>query len=569
MANKGKQSRNRKKSWIIAGSILFIVIIILVGVNSYLGLKIKSLIGSEVNKNPESIYSVHYKKIRVNIYTGSIHIKDLVIKPRKGKIDSLDGYENRPSFYAKIKSFNINHIHILDFLETKKLHVKNIKVNDIDLELFIDKSTTQVEPTKTQEPINILTEAFRGILVNNIFLNNLHLKVSNINKLDKALLNLHSLSISFSDVLLDSTTVTNPIPISIGSLNLKTKELVYNSMEFYTISSTGFDFTLKDSTLKINNFKLTPKYSKAVYNKKIKYENDLFSISTEEIILHRVQLLKLFYDKVLVFPHLDIIKPDIDIYRDKQLPSAPYKYKPLLASILKKIPVPFIIDTLTIKKGKLVYGEKHSIANKPGEIIFTDLYLTGYNFTNDVKHIYNKAKLQLDLSAKLMGEATMKINFQFNLKKPGDHFNVKGEMGSINGKKLNKMVENLLLVKIQSADIHSASFHFIANDNQATGEMKMDYENLKIKVLKQEKGKEYKTFSFLANGLIHKNNLPGSPKYKTGIIHFIRDKNKALPNYLWKSIQSGLVSIVATIVESKQQKEIRKKKKKKRRKKKS
>ncbi len=562
------KSRKQKRLWIIGGSVVLIIAIVLAGVNSYLGIKIKTVIESQINKNPESDYSIHYDNIGVNIYTGSFHIKDLIIEPRKEKKDSLTLHEKQSSFSLKIKSFKINRVDIFDFLETKKLKVKNIKINDIDFELLIDKSTKQVKDKKNHEPLNILTKDFRGVLVNNIHLNNLSLKITDVNKPDKPILDLHSLSFAITNVLLDSTTVVNPIPVSMESLNLKTKEFVYNSMDYYTISASGFDFILKDSTLKISNFKFVPKYSKAEYNKKIKYENDLFSIKTKEIILHDIHLHKLIFKKMLYSPSLEIVNPDIDIYRDKRLPDAPYKYKPLLASAIKKIPIPFIIDTLIIKKGKLLYGEMQNVTNKPGEIIFNDLFISAYNLTNNAKQISQSPQMQLDLSAKLMGEAKLNVNFQFDLDKTGDYFSVKGKLGKINGKKLNKMVENLLLVRIQSADIHSVSFYFTANDNQATGEMKMDYENLKIKVLKQEKGKEYKTLSFLANGLILKNNIPASPKYKTGIIHFNRDKNKALPNYLWKSIQSGLVSIVAPVAESKEQKEIRKGKQEKKTKKK-
>ncbi|RLD59915.1 MAG: hypothetical protein DRJ05_05675 [Bacteroidetes bacterium] len=562
MVDKKKKKRKQKKLWII-GTIVLTTAIVLIGINSFLGLKIKSVVESEINKNPESDYSISYNNIGVNIYTGSIHLKNLVIEPRREKVDSLTSKKNELFFSLTVQSFKINGVWIFNFIKTGKLLIENIKANNINIEVLIGKSTKQDKPLKKQETLNILTDRFRGILVNNVHLNNLSLKVIDINKQKKPLLDLHSLSFAISDVLYDSTTALKPIPVSMESLNLKTKEFTYNSLEYYTISTSGFNFTLEDSTLKILNFKLTPKYSKEGYNKKIKYENDLFSINTKEIIMHKIHLQKLFYNKVFYSPKFEIIKPDIDIYRDKRLPASPYKYKPLLASIIKKIPVPLTIDTITIKKGKLVYGEMHSVTNKPGEIVFNDLNISGFNFTNDEKQISKRPKLQLDLSAKLMGQANLKVNFQFDLTKTGDHFNVKGDMGKINGKKLNRMVENLLLVKIQSADIHSVSFHFMANDNQATGEMKMDYENLKVKVLKQEKGKEYKTLSFLANGLILKNNRPGSPKYKTGIIHFNRDKNKALPNYLWKSIQSGLVSIVAKVAESKEQKEIRKKKKKK------
>ncbi|NOX47966.1 MAG: hypothetical protein GXO89_13410, partial [Chlorobi bacterium] len=88
MAQKRPNTRKRKKPLIIAGTVLAVVFIVLVGINSYLGHKIKNAVREKINKNPDSTLMITYGDINVNIYTGFIRIKNLEIGPGTKKEES-------------------------------------------------------------------------------------------------------------------------------------------------------------------------------------------------------------------------------------------------------------------------------------------------------------------------------------------------------------------------------------------------------------------------------------------------------------------------------------------------
>ena len=558
MTQKKPMTKKRKRILIIAGGILIVFIIVLAGVNSYFGYKIKNLIKAKINENPDSTLAISYSSINVNIYTGLIRINDLLIEPGKKKTERFRNGELKSIFSLKLKSFRVSGIDILGFMTKKKLHIGKITIKDADINLIVNNALKTDKLEIRRDTLDIFSEKIKGITINEINFKDIDLRVSDIKQEKDPFIKLNSLSISLMGVKVDSTTINNSIPASYNSFALQTRKFVYNKPKFYSIIYSGLNFNMKDSTLNISDFQLKPKYSKASFDKRIPYETDLFDIKTKAIIINRIGILSFLSNKELNIPSMEILDPNIDIYRNKRITDPPYKYKPLLVTLIKKISVPILLDTLKIKNGKLIYGELHEYRDKPGEVEFSNLNINGYNITNRKKQIALHPIFRLDVSSKLMGKANFQVNFRFDQSKTNDFFTVDGEMGRIIATEINRVSESMMRMKIKSGVIHKASFHFWANNDQSKGELIMDYENLKIEVMKVDERKSYKALSAIANGVMNNHNIPGKKKYKTGLIHFSRDKNKAIPNYLWKSIQSGLVSIMASVAESKDQKEIRK-----------
>ena len=88
-------------------------------------------------------------------------------------------------------------------------------------------------------------------------------------------------------------------------------------------------------------------------------------------------------------------------------------------------------------------------------------------------------------------------------------------------------------------------FDFSYTDNYLTGNLILDYEDSKIKLLDRETKRNKNIASILANTLIvREKNLPEQKHYRNGKIYFERDKRKPFINYWWKSVFSGIKSVV-------------------------
>jgi hypothetical protein len=175
--------------------------------------------------------------------------------------------------------------------------------------------------------------------------------------------------------------------------------------------------------------------------------------------------------------------------------------------------------------------------------------------------------MPFELNGMLMGKSEINAQLRFHLNRQDEYFSAKGKLAKMDGTALNEMFKSLLMAEIKEWDVQSAEFEFTATDDISNGTLDLAYENLKIEVLKLKKPEKKAAFyTWLAGGVVKKNNLPDNSKYKTGIIRFERRKDKAIVNFLWNSVKTGIISTLAPIadknrkIEKKEQREDQRKK---------
>jgi len=563
MKNYKKTSKARKIIYITLGVLVFLIIAV-IGLNMYVEKLVRTEVMSQINQNPESLYKIDFEDIDIGILRGNVSIKKIEVNPRESAIEKLDEGEIKSLISSRIDLFQIKRLKIFEFISNKNIIINQIKVENAEINYLINPGLEKQKKKNTLILHNIFSDKFNGADIRDLEIRNATLKFLSNKNPDEPLFEVDSVSVAFKDIVMNEETLKKPIPVSFSDFTLDTKHFSLKALEYYDIYTSNVNFNIDDTSLVIDNFRLEPKYSKKEYNKLIKFQNDWFSISTDKIVLYGLNLKELELNDIFRINSIDIINPGIEIYRDKRIPEPPFKYKPLIASIIKKIPFAISVDTVLIKNGKLVYEEMHDLTDFPGEVDFDSLYISVYNVTNDSQKIEKNPVLQVNLSSLLMGEGNLKSDIRFYLNSPRDYFTVKGKLDSISGFAFNKITKNLLLVQICMGDIYSAEFEFTANDNVSKGQMTIFYDNLKVEVFNpKHDNKKSKARSFIANSVIKKKNLPGDPKFRTGTIYFERIKNKALPNYLWHSLKTGIISTIAPIAEKKEQKKKQKKKKQK------
>jgi hypothetical protein len=123
-------------------------------------------------------------------------------------------------------------------------------------------------------------------------------------------------------------------------------------------------------------------------------------------------------------------------------------------------------------------------------------------------------------------------------------------MGPFDLAELNPMVSNLMAMKVVSGKVNKVIIPLVnANEDDAHGTMQLYYNDLSIDMLdkKQTTWGKIKTgvVGWVLNDLVVNDDNPTrSGKMTTGIISVSRKKELGFPNYLWRSIFSGLKSTV-------------------------
>ena len=101
-------------------------------------------------------------------------------------------------------------------------------------------------------------------------------------------------------------------------------------------------------------------------------------------------------------------------------------------------------------------------------------------------------------------------------------------------------------IKISNGYLDGLVFDASADNYSSYGEMTMLYHDLETNILKSETDKRKSLFkSWGVNKIVHKGNPGKNEKVREVIMSFDRVEYKGLGNYLWKTIQSGLVNSIS------------------------
>jgi hypothetical protein len=168
-------------------------------------------------------------------------------------------------------------------------------------------------------------------------------------------------------------------------------------------------------------------------------------------------------------------------------------------------------------------------------------------------------KTLLHAKSNIMGQGSIELVCVMPWKKNAN-YSAHGVVRNLSMTKFNDALEPIANIKVESGRLNDLSFNFYFNNLRSDGEIRMEYKDLKLVSLRDDKEIEeiirknkwskkdrddYKVNpfkSFLLNTFIIKRNLDEDDpeEIKTGTVLFYRNTSKSIFNYLWKSVFSGI-----------------------------
>jgi hypothetical protein len=167
-----------------------------------------------------------------------------------------------------------------------------------------------------------------------------------------------------------------------------------------------------------------------------------------------------------------------------------------------------------------------------------------------ITNAHNNKRLEVDTrmhaSAKFMGAGDLDAHFTF----PYDTsqiYRVAGTLKNMPLTRLNNMLGSAAKAKVESGVMRNLEFNFTYNDARSEGGVELNYENLKILTLRENKKNEQSVSrikTLLLNAFIIRKNMDEDVKddKRKGTIGFDRDTKRSVFNYWWKSVLSGIKS---------------------------
>jgi hypothetical protein len=529
----------KRKKLLFYGVLPFLVIII--GLFIFLGRYTDRVISPYVRSLLEEAkpmgHRIDYEKIRVNLFSSVIVIKNAKIYPDT----SLS--EDRVKIQIECSAIRLTEFSIRKLLFKKSLIIGDLIISDPDVRIIL--------PLEVEDAINEVKERQapkpKKKLLSELFLDKIIISGGYFKLFRSETLLASSDDIYFiaQSIDLKRNSLEEPVGYTFGDISLSLGNIdLYAEKGLYDVKIKLLGASKKDSSIVLEGFKMIPKYDKAEFSRKLDFQTDRFDLGIGRVDIVSVGLERWLAGDPLKISKVQIDSLDADIYRDKNVTFDMNRFPPFYNESFLKLNIPVTIDTLAVINSRILYGElvaEHPVA---GTILLDDFNLQAYSLTNQVAEDTTDSFMHLYVQAIIMGEGNMDLELILPLEGNLHDFTCFGTVGTMQLKPLNDMLEPSINIKFNGGKVDRMTFDFTANDNTSRGWMEFLYSDLDVSLVKKKPDKNWGFVSLLANAVAVSNNPVKEKEVKIVEIGTERDKNKGIINYVWKTIQSGMVRTI-------------------------
>lgn len=511
---------------ITIGIILVFVFVLLA--NSGLNYWIKKQLPVIIHEKNKTAYHINYEKIDVALLSRNIHAYTLVVHPKNQPKDSKNG------LFTKIESITIKHFNIWDLVFRNIIQAESIIINKPRIILY-KKGTKLLNNSKSIET-EIIAPFRKIIAVSNVYLNDGAVDVVSL-QTSKPIFTIKKILLKLEGILITDATLQEKIPLHYKKYTLVCDSLYYKPSSFYRI--TVGKISTENNFLKINKFSVLPEYSRKVFVQKLEKEKDIYTLKLDSAHLNNLKWgfknNRFFFNaSSLVVNHLDA-----NIYRSK-IPKDDLSKKPLYNALLRKIKFPMKIDSLQIRKSKLVYEEEIDFSKGPGILTFDhfNLQTTAIQSGFELKKA-DDTKITVD--CQFMKNSALHVNWSFNVLDPKDSFHIQGRISNFDVVALARFTKPYINTSF-TGTFKTYQFNFYGNDSNTTGNASLVYDDLKVTLFqKKNPEKKAKLKTAIAN-IILKND--SDERAKKAAVALDRIPEKSFYNFLWRAIAESLKKIL-------------------------
>lgn len=312
---QGKQPSERKKIMIRSAIWLFsIIAVILVAAQLFLLLyldpMIEKAVKDKVDQESGGLYTIDFDNLSINIFTQSIKVVNLTLKPDYEQFTQKHHLEIQQNFYeASMPLLAIQNIHLLALYFNKDLIINKIKIEEPEIDILSSHNDTSSTAMKID--ISSLTDGvIRSLKVKHFIFTNASIEIREDTKKAPNVL-MENLSLTLNDFGTGGEGKM-PSPIVYGNFTVKGKNLSFHLNNPYAQLSIGkINGSSARQTLTAEAIKLTPD---SVHSEEI-VTKDRYAVMIPSIELTGIDLLSALKDKALFINKLNLSHPLVKIYK--------------------------------------------------------------------------------------------------------------------------------------------------------------------------------------------------------------------------------------------------------------
>lgn len=556
----------KHKKLIVITSIVIASIILLILITQFiLGNILQNRLENSLSNRDKKDYKISVGNVKVNLFTMTLILKDVSVEPDSTLLSQikLQKGAQKKALRLSVPVLRVRYIGVIGFLLDKYVNVGSFVLKNAKVDLLTSgKSSTPKtkKVDKTAKPFNIdsiVIPGISGVNLNRFLVKDFGINIIDIKRND-TIFSTKSLTIQIKNIAL----IKNESDSSSFRLVLKDFDFHMSDERFqlpgdkYILSFDDMSFNMNQNQLIFKKLKITPKYSQSKMVELSEFQYEIYNCEIEKAEFNSLYPLDIIRNSKIFMSDVLIHNMQLRIFKDKRRPFNEEKRPKLPHELLKSLKQDLYIDSLIISESELVYAERHSMMEEPMVVTLGRLNVKVSKITSIVDSIVKGTVMSIKLQAKLQKKIPMGINIYFPMKSVADTFSFNGWLGNGDLELFNNVVLPAIGVKFKSGYLDGLSFKARANPNYAMGEMTMLYHDLNGIVVRKDMKKTNKFLSWAANQIINKNNPAKNKENRIEPMFFNRVMYKGLGNFLWKTLQTGILSTIIPGMDNKPKKEI-------------
>jgi hypothetical protein len=401
---------------------------------------------------------------------------------------------------------------------------------------------------------SLIKSTVRSIRIGDILLGSLSISYDNGDSLKPFRWAFERCDVRLKDILVDSATQSDSSRIAYArGLTVALKQvslLTGKGLYILALGNLSYDFGKRMAVLEA--FSLHPVLDAAGFYRKVKYQQDRYSIDVPKARLFGLNISELLQFNLLRVDSAHLTDPRIEITHDRTYPSSGRSKEGQYPNqLILKAPLNIEVRSIRVEDGWLSYGEKSPATLQWGLLTFGHVHGLLTQVTNDSALIAENPWWRADLYAGFLGSSPLHAVFAFDLRSPSGKFRVEATLKDLDADRLNPLTTALAKASVKSFHLDQLSCSISGDERGASGNLHMRYNGLQLELEKAGSAKptakisQKPLLSFLVNKLVlHPDNPSGKvgERVATGVTQ-VRDPTKSFFNLIWKTMFQGVRSI--------------------------
>ena len=544
--------KGRKILLVILASIIIILLALILSLNLIMGKIINNTIDNQLELMSEQTDKyLSVEKVRFNIFSRTISIKNIIIKPDSSLIENLKhGKLDHVSVTdIKIASLKLQGFDIYELLIDRNLILKKIILKGSNFTIYKNENRAEVVEDENASPPfsvdSIYIEGLNRINLSKVVVDNYTYTIVKVNSND-TVFSFGGSDFEIKGLALESSENTKGFfRFNNEKLSLKMRQQRIDLKNAnYFIYLKKLDFSFSDSIISIDNLKVKPTKDKYKLGASYKYTKEVFDVEVKSTKIYGYNIGTAIRHGIFEIDSVLIDGLNIDLYKDRTRPFDLEKRPLFIQEQLKHLELPLHISKILISNSKFTYEMRPEGSKKLLHVNITKINADMGFITSIKDSLQSGKRLRINLSGQLMGVSSLDLKIIMPYNSAVDTFYFSGTLGSADFAKFNPALYPATGIKFKGGKLNSMKFYANASPKSAKGLMTMLYDDLEAEIPKKDAKESNKFLSFGANAVLRTSNPNKKGKTRIALIQNDRIEYKGFGNLLWKSVQSGLVNTI-------------------------